>query len=224
MRHMVQALGRCGTARPALGISVAVVGAWLGVVGCTADDASAPVTVPTGGTVTTPVSAPGTAPVTTTDTAPTDTATDRAPAPESVIGDQVASIEVSARMLDGDTESVWTISVGRSTLDTVEALGAEQSVAWCTGSAEADGAAPYLVRIGPPAVDTATGAVERFEIVAAHDVVGPGSVGAVLDAVVDGRSLTANDAVLDLLDDRGAGTFRAITPDGVLIEGAFRCT
>jgi hypothetical protein len=208
MRGMARALGRRGTARSAVTIGGAVVGAWLGVVACTTDDATTPVTEPA---------------VTTAAPAPTATTTTAAPMPESAIGDQVTSIEVSARMLDGDTESVWTISVGRSTLEAVEALGADQSAAWCTGSLEAGGAAPYLVRLGPPAVDTATGGVERFEIVAAHDVLGTGSVDAVLDVVVDGRSLTADDAVLDLLDDRGAGTFSAVTSDGVLIEGAFRC-
>jgi hypothetical protein len=212
MRGAVQSLGRRGAARPAVAIGVAVVGSWLGLVACTADDAAAPVTEPT-------VTAP---PDTTVTTAASTTI--EVPVPESVIGDQVSSIEVSARMLDGDTESLWTISVGRTTLDTVESFGADRSAAWCTEPVDADGAGPYLVRIGPPAVDATTGGVERFEIVAAHDVVGPGSVGAVLEVMVDGRSLTAGDAVLDLLDDRGAGTFRAVTADGVLIEGAFRCT
>jgi hypothetical protein len=179
-------------------------------LGCSSDDDD-----------TVPDTAPPAAPTTPVST--TTTTTEPGP-PESPLADEVASVEVSARLLDDADESLLSIEVGRATLESIESAGPSDAPAWCTGASGNLGAGTYLVRIGPPAVDSATGGIERFEIGTSQRVVAAGPVPAALEVVVDGRTLTSDDATLDLLDDLQSGTFRGVSVDGVVIEGAFRCS
>lgn len=149
-------------------------------------------------------------------------------APDESIGDEIAFIEVSARMGVGDDALVVALAVDRPTLEEIEVTDPEDAAAWCTGSEEGlvdlDTVEVYLVRVEDPAVDAAMAGAERFHLRAENVVIAPETpVAASFELAVDGVTHVVADGELVLNETPTGGTFSGASDAGEVIEGAFLC-
>jgi hypothetical protein len=155
------------------------------------------------------------------------------PAAETTVADAVLSdllgfIEVSARIGLAEDADVVALAVDRETLSGLPLGTIEDSPAWCSGAEEllfdeTNRLALYVVRIGEPALDATIARAERFELRATDVSLGEGAVGASIELMVDGRRHEVIQGELDLGETPTGGTFRGITTDNEILEGAFLC-
>ncbi|CAN5420652.1 hypothetical protein BH23ACT3_BH23ACT3_12480 [soil metagenome] len=216
--------GRDG--RSGVRAGIAVLAVVLVAAACTdagdADDAAEPSSATVATTLVT----------TTSTTALTTTVAPTTTEPLPVLAERFTSMEVSARIVSSGADRFVSMTITEAALAGVPDPGDPlEAAAWCSGVGGA-ATGPFVVRITGEVAGEIEGGIESFELVSNEPVVvGPSDgdtpsspVPATLRLELDNGDIETPDAVLLLADEPTTGTFRAETPDGTVVEGAFRCS